>query len=323
MKFNSVVKIAVISLLIVSSLSSCIVSKKKYDDLLNKKLKLESDFADCETAKAKLQGKKDSLVTVAGRLSNKIESLKDDSVKKETSLKRFKRLYDDETLTSERLRDELKLLSEKSTTENATLAKKLAKREEELNHTLAENEKLAQNLKDRELKVQELEKVLKEKENAVNALKTKVSNALLSFAGKDLSVNVKNGKVYVSLSDQLLFKSGSTDVDAKGADALKKLATVLKDNNEVNVLVEGHTDDVPITKGTKGMQDNWDLSVLRATSIVRILLDGGVQPFKLTPSGKGEFSPIVEGKTPEARQKNRQTEIILTPKLDELFKILE
>jgi len=323
MRFVSFTKFLIINFLVVSSMSSCIVSKKKYDELLNKKLKLETEVADCETAKTNLQGKKDSLITVSERQLGKISAMLDDSIKKESSLRRFKRLYDEEAMTSERLRDDLKLLSEKSTSENSTLAKKLARREEDLDKTLAENEKLSQNLKDREIKVQELEKVLKEKENAVNALKTKVSNALLSFAGKDLSVNVKNGKVYVSLSDQLLFKSGSTDVDAKGVDALKKLATVLKDNNDVNVLVEGHTDDVPITKGTKGLQDNWDLSVLRATSIVRILLEGGVQPVKLTPSGKSEFVPLAEGKTAEARQKNRRTEIILTPKLDELFKILE
>ena len=316
-------KFAIIVLVSATTLSSCIVSKKKYDELLNKKLKLETEVADCESAKTKLQGKKDSLDSVTNKLFSKVNGLLDDSIKKETSLKRFKRLYDEESMTSERLRDDLKLLSEKSSSENSTLAKKLAKREEDLEKTLSENEKLSQNLKDREIKVQELEKVLKEKESAVNALKTKVSNALLSFAGKDLSVNVKNGKVYVSLSDQLLFKSGSTDVDAKGVDALKKLATVLKDNNDVNVLVEGHTDDVPITKGTKGLQDNWDLSVLRATSIVRILLEGGVQPVKLTPSGKSEFVPLADGKTAEARQKNRRTEIILTPKLDELFKILE
>jgi chemotaxis protein MotB len=127
----------------------------------------------------------------------------------------------------------------------------------------------------------------------------------------------------VSLAEQLLFNSGSTKVDPKGVDALKKLAAVLKEQQDVNVLVEGHTDDVPIARGTVGMQDNWDLSVLRATEITRILANAGVDPQRVTPSGRSKFVPLDEATTKEARQKNRRTEIILTPKLDELFQILE
>ena len=151
-----------------------------------------------------------------------------------------------------------------------------------------------------------------------------MSKALLSFNDSDLQVKLKDGKVYVSLSEQLLFKSGSTKVDPKGQDALKKLATVLQEQRDVNVVVEGHTDDVPISRGTAGMQDNWDLSVLRATEIARLLTTSGVTPERVTASGRSKYVPVDVATTPVARQAmNRRTEIILTPKLDELFQILD
>ena len=157
----------------------------------------------------------------------------------------------------------------------------------------------------------------------MNALRDIVSKALYGFEGQGLTVNIKNGKVYVSLEEQLLFKSGSTEVDSRGVDALKRLARVLEQNPEINIMIEGHTDDVPIRRGGT-IKDNWDLSVLRATSIVRILLDGArIDPTRLTTSGRGEYLPVDPASSPEARRKNRRTEIILSPKLDELFKILE
>jgi chemotaxis protein MotB len=127
----------------------------------------------------------------------------------------------------------------------------------------------------------------------------------------------------VSLEERLLFASGSTNVDAKGIDALKKLAKVLEQNTDINVLIEGHTDNVPFNSAGGGIKDNWDLSVLRATSIVKIIATSAkVDPTRLTAAGRGEFSPIDPANNAEARKKNRRTEIILTPKLDELLKVL-
>ena len=134
---------------------------------------------------------------------------------------------------------------------------------------------------------------------------------------------MKNGKVYVSLSEQLLFKSGSTKVDPKGQEALKKLATALKGNQDVNVLVEGHTDNVPVRGVVNGAKDNWDLSVLRATEITRILTEAGLSDSQVTPSGRAQYVPVAANDTPANKALNRRTEIILTPKLDELFQILE
>lgn len=278
------------------------VSKKKYDELLRKKLSLDADKAACES-------QFDSLNKVKNRL------LQDTT--------RLFSLLGDKSSEATQLRKDLKDLHDKSTKEAGFLTGSLADKQRALLIAKRQNDSLAANLAEREKKVQELQRILDEKDRKVADLKNKISNALLSFKDNDLTVTVKNGKVYVSLAEQLLFKSASTDVDKKGAEALKKLAAVLKDQNDVNVMVEGHTDDVPLQKGYHGMNDNWDLSVLRATSIVRLLTSEGVQPQKLTPSGHGEFSPVDPAKTTAARTKNRRTEIIITPKLDEIFKILE
>jgi chemotaxis protein MotB len=175
----------------------------------------------------------------------------------------------------------------------------------------------------RNARLTELENVLNEQEAMVNSLKRSVSEALTGFENQGLTVTQKNGKVYVSLEEKLLFPSGSTAVDPKGIAALKKLAGVLEKNPEISINIEGHTDDVPVIPGSS-FRDNWDLSVLRATSIVRILLQGSsIDPKRLTTSGRAEFFPVDPAKTAEARQKNRRTEIILSPKLENLFKLIE
>ncbi|MGY2134088.1 OmpA family protein [Hymenobacter sp. HD11105] len=214
------------------------------------------------------------------------------------------------------------LEQEKAQTEES-LRSNLLSKNQEVNQLNANLGTTKEQLQDREQRIAELQRVLDQKEAAVKALRQKVGDALLGFNANDLTVNVKNGKVYVSLSEQLLFKSGSTVVDPKGQEALKKLATALKGNQDVNVLVEGHTDNVPIARGTAGMKDNWDLSVLRATEITRILTTAGLAPAQVTPSGRAQHLPVAANTTPAEKALNRRTEIILTPKLDELFQILE
>lgn len=191
-----------------------------------------------------------------------------------------------------------------------------------LERTRKANDSLSASLAEREKKVKELETILSNKDKAVQDLKNKITSALLNFKENDLTVNVKNGKVYVSLAEQLLFGSGSIEVDSKGVTALQQLAKAIKDQKDIQIMVEGHTDNVPIGKKSQYMQDNWDLSVMRATSITKILTKAGVQAGQITASGKGEFSPLVVNTTDQNKQKNRRTEIIITPNLDELFKIL-
>lgn len=195
--------------------------------------------------------------------------------------------------------------------------------QDNLDKTRRLNDSLSASLAEREKKVVELETVLSNKDKAVQDLKNKIANSLLDFKASDLTVNVKNGKVYVSLAEQLLFGSGSIDVDKKGVTALQKLAKAIKDQKDLQIMVEGHTDNVPISKKSPYMQDNWDLSVMRATSITKILTDAGLSPNQVTASGKGEYSPLTANDTPQNKAKNRRTEIIITPNLDEIFKILE
>lgn len=316
--------------LVVISLSSCVVGKKKYDQLLGKKVLLEGDYAECSDSLNALKSKYKLSSSDVARLKDLSKRLANDSSNLADKSVRTQKGLDEQNVISDRLRKDYKDLLANYSSESNKMSSNLAKKEQQLldmekslQDTKNQNDKLAADLKEREKRVTELEAILKKKDAAVNDLKNKVTNALLAFNDKDLTVNVKNGKVYVSLSEQLLFKSGSTEVDKKGKDALKKLGGVLKTNDDVNVMVEGHTDDVPVSKGAAGFSDNWDLSVLRATEITRILIEAEVNPRKIVPAGRAEFVPLNEGKTADIRQKNRRTEIILTPKLDELFKILE
>ncbi len=173
-------------------------------------------------------------------------------------------------------------------------------------------------------RLQELEIALKQKDAMMAELKSKVSSALLGFENNGLTITQKNGKVYVSMDEKLLFQTGSYAVDPRGVEAIKNLAKVLEQNRGIQVLVEGHTDNVPYRSGGGHIQDNWDLSVKRATSIVRILLEhSNIDPERVTAAGRGEFFPVDPANTTEAKQKNRRTEIILIPDMDKLYDILE
>lgn len=172
-------------------------------------------------------------------------------------------------------------------------------------------------------KLAELEKILDAQKRMVSDLKNKVSEALLGFENNGLTVTNKNGKVYVSLEEKLLFKSASWDIDANGRNALRKLAGVLEKNPNIQVTIEGHTDNVPYNPGSGQLKDNWDLSVKRATTVVRVLLEGSkINPGRLTAAGRSEYVPVEAADTPEARQKNRRTEIVLTPDLSELYMLI-
>ena len=175
----------------------------------------------------------------------------------------------------------------------------------------------------KEARILEMQSILNQKDAEVKALKDKVTAALKGFEGSGLNVYEKDGKVYVSMDDKLLFASGSWDINTQGLNAIKKLANVLENEKEIFVLIEGHTDNVPF-RGNGQVKDNWDLSVMRATSVVKALLqNGNIEPVRLSASGRSEYLPIDSDNTPEARAKNRRTEIILTPNLDQLFQLIQ
>jgi chemotaxis protein MotB len=177
-------------------------------------------------------------------------------------------------------------------------------------------------LEAREKRLAELQGIINAQDSLLNALNDVVKKALLSFKSDEINVEMKNGKVYISMSDKLLFKSGSAAVEEAGKDAIKKLAEVLNKNPDIDVLIEGHTDNIPIK--TARYEDNWSLSADRALSIVRLLSEThSVNPKRLVAAGRGEFYPKADNSTAEGRAKNRRTEIILTPKLDELYKLIQ
>ena len=194
---------------------------------------------------------------------------------------------------------------------------------------LSEQEKLNMLLKEKMEKLAEREATINKLQAEVDAqnarlqsLLNSVKDALLGFSSDELTVTEKNGKIYVAMSDKLLFESGSAQVNKQGKEALGKLAEVLKKRHDIDVFIEGHTDNKPIK--TVQFKDNWDLSVVRATSVVRILTkDYGVNPLQILPCGRGEFMPVDNNESVEGRAHNRRTEIIMAPKLDKLMDILK
>jgi chemotaxis protein MotB len=300
-------------------LSSCIVTKKKYDELLAQKVSMEADLADKNTRLEKANADlKD--------LNEKLGKLKEDT----TNLGIDVRNASQKLTALEQEHAQLNTYYKNLMSSSGKLNRDIAQQQEQLlaiqdnlEKTRKLNDSLSNSLAEREKKVQELEQIMANKDKAVQDLRARISNALLNFKESDITVKVKNGKVYVSLAEQLLFGSGSIEVDAKGVTALQQLAKAIKDQRDINIMVEGHTDNVPISKKSQYMSDNWDLSVMRATSITRILTRAGVSSQQITASGRGEYVPLAANDSPQNKQKNRRTEIIITPDLDELFKILE
>jgi chemotaxis protein MotB len=299
-------------------LSSCIVSKKKFDDILAQKIKADGELSQKNKSL-------DSANTSIISLNDKIKRLKQDTSDLASDSKATSKKLSNLSKDHEQLNSIYKTLLNSSGKLNRDVSQQreqLVNIQESLDKTRRQNDSLSNSLLERERKVKELEQVLTDKDKAVTDLKNRISNSLLNFKENDLTVKIKNGKVYVSLSEQLLFSSGSIDVDKKGVTAIQQLAKAIKDQKDIQIMIEGHTDNVPISKKSEYLQDNWDLSVLRATSITRILTKAGVLPNQVVPAGKGEFTPLVNNDSPQNKQKNRRTEIVITPNLDELFKIL-
>ncbi|PWS30924.1 OmpA/MotB family protein [Pedobacter paludis] len=249
-----------------------------------------------------LLGTKDSLYTAFNEGLIKIENLEGEVAK----------LKKDTSMMAEELRD-----LQKDYNEMDVNYKKLK------NNSSSEITKLSGDLAAREKRLKEVEEVLRKRDEATNSLKEKLQQALLGFTKNGLTVEIKNGKVYVSLTDKLLFPSGSIIIDEKGKQALASLANVLKQQPEINIAVEGHTDNQKINNLGQ-IKDNWDLSVLRATSVVRYLTENEkVESVRMTATGKGEFQPLGSNASADGRSKNRRIEIVLSPKLDELYNLIK
>lgn len=313
-------KLALI-ILSISMLSSC-VSKKIYTELEEKYDKLrgsnESLFAEnqdlidqkkaLQESKLKLQSEVDKLASERERITNAVNQLED---KKRNLEAEYENLANDSE----------QQLSAKAE-ENRRLLVQLQEKESQLASESERLEQLQSELSERSARVDQLEGLIAAKEAAMQRLKDAVSSALQGFEGKGLTVERKNGKVYVSMENKLLFSSGSWAVNGEGQRAVVNLASVLKDNPDINVLIEGHTDNVPY--GGKGvLLDNWDLSTKRATAIVRILVNNNVNAEQVTAAGRSKYVPLTSNATSSGKAKNRRIEIILAPNLDAINDLLE
>ncbi len=268
-------------------LSGC-VSTKKFNSMKAEALRLDNELTQAQQRNEDLAQRNDAL-----------------TMEKQKLIADTVRLHDQYVTLQQRYQ---KLLADGSA-EAARMLKELENNQLELN--------------ERSRRVDELEAMLRSREEAINNIRRKVADALTGFEGKGLSISIKNGNVYVSMEDKLLFRSGSFEIDPNGARAVRDLSTVLAQNPDINVMVEGHTDDVPYRPNGQ-LKDNLDLSAKRATTVVRLLLENkAIQPSRIIAAGRGESLPVDPAKTAEARAKNRRTEIILTPKLDELMQIME
>ena len=316
--------------------SSC-VTPNIYNELVNENNALKSNLDDKERNNLALRSEAEELQAEINFLKENIIQLKNDSIQNGGALIALQNKYD-------ALSQSYDLLASKNSREIANKAKQtkrlleqleeaqtqlFAKEDElsQLSNVLANKEaelKLAQEILDaRAVRVAELESIINKKDSMVTVLKKSISNALIGLEGDGLSIEKRNGKVYVSLEEDLLFASGEYKVNSRGVTALKKLAIVLSTQKELEILVEGHTDSIPL-RGKGLLSDNWDLSVMRATHVVKVLTTNStLNPLQLTAAGRAEFVPISSNATTEGRSANRRIEIILSPNLDDLFKLLE
>jgi chemotaxis protein MotB len=224
-----------------------------------------------------------------------------------------------ERLTAENQNLQNKLSGQQNINESQSA--QLSEKDRELQSKLQDLQNKDKDLQEKERMLREMQAIIARQDQLTKKLNQTLRDALVGFNSDELTMEIRDGKVYVSMSDKLLFKSGSNTVEPKGVDALKVLADVLNKNPDIQILVEGHTDNVPIK--TAVYKDNWDLSVARATSITRMLNEKyGVAATRMTASGRGEYFPKASNDTPEGKAKNRRTEIILSPKLDEIMNLL-
>ena len=332
---RSIIYITGLSVLIVFSISC--VSGKKFSSLqdtskqfMNERDAFKTDNIGLEMQNKELKAKLASLEKEAGSVQQEIAAAQNERDKAVDNYNKISSKYTElqnaqEDLIKGNVKETQKLLTELQTAQ-ANLQKKedlLRQLGQNLDAKKAALDELTFELDKKNARLAELEKILDAQKRIVQDLKSKVSEALLGFENNGLTVTMKNGKVYVSLDEKLLFKSASWDIDANGKNALKKLAGVLEKNPDIQIMIEGHTDNVPYNPGNSQLKDNWDLSVKRATTVIRVLLEGSnIDPKRLTASGRSQFLPVDDHNTTDARQKNRRTEIILTPDLTELYNLI-
>lgn len=292
---------ALLLLFMMMMLTSCGISKEEYTAVIKSRDSLQLLFNAAVRENADLRNQIQQLQTGLQDSRSEYNTLADD-------FNNFKKS------STQELRKALETLEQAQSG--------LQSRDQKINEAFNKLNDASVKLRDASSRLNDTERQLYQRDSAMNVLKNRLDKALFDFQNKGLNVDIRNGKVYVSLSNQLLFKVGSTTIDKQGVEALAGLAQVLSLQTDVNVLVEGHT-DVQAISGAGRFTDNWDLSVLRSTEVVRYLVKNGVSATRVTASGRGEYFPLDNAKTSEAFARNRRTEIILTPNLQDVFEVIK
>jgi len=292
---------SVIFYLLAFTFSSC-VSTKIFNDLEARYAVVKVERNSFEKSRDSLQQSWDSLNSDLGEVQTYLLRSRDSIESVLNEIKDWEKKY---TLLKENSEDKIQT----SIAENNKLLKEIALRKTEL--------------QSRSVHVDQLEKMIQSQKLALDELKNRLSDALLNFQGKGLSVEQRNGKVYVSMENKLLFKSGQWDIEPQGKKAINELAYVLEENPDISILIEGHTDNIPFS--AKGqLESNWDLSTKRATAVVKILLENDqILPENLTAAGRSEYMPIAPNSSSEGRASNRRIEVVLSPSLDKITSLLE
>ena len=274
--------------------TSC-VSKRKYEDLRSVENRQQRELINL---RGKLKAEQEAVRDLSASQSTQLTESQLREQRLQTELSNARNELAGVRTEAEAVRNELSLLREE-----------VARKSDQLGG-------MEQDLSARSQRIAELERAIKEKEGRIQSIRATIDRTLRGFSASDLTVREQDGKIYVSMSQDLLFPSGSKTINSKGRDALAQLAGALVSNPDISITVEGHTD----TDGNDNT--NWDLSVARATSVLKELTKNGVDPTRIIASGRGEYFPIDTNDTKEGKARNRRTEIILTPRLDALFKLI-
>lgn len=302
-------------------LTSC-VSQKKFKDLEGNYNRLVDDYQELKDKQKDTQAELSDVRSELANLQSEYNQLKEEEEELRLKYANQQTNY----LNLSKSYDALEKNSSSALAENAKRNRELLKELEEKEKTLAKEqdrlEKLQKDLASRSQRIDELEGLIADKEQKMTNLRENLSKALTNFEGKGLTVEQRDGKVYVSMENKLLFSSGSWSVGSEGKKAVAELGKVLAQNPDIAVSIEGHTDDDPY-RGTGQLTDNWDLSTKRATEVLKLLLNNNkINPQNLTAAGKGEHVPVASNETAEGKAKNRRIEVVLTPKLDEISNML-
>jgi len=309
---------------VVLSLTTSCVSKKIYQDLENKYADLKKEHNALSDENGLLKTDKNKLELDRNNLQTELEKTKAERDKLVADYTATKKNLDNLKASYAALEKDSNDALEANINKNRQLLAELEAKQKALTAEQDRLNKLKKDLEASSTRLAELEKMMADKEAVMKKLKETLSKSLKAFEGKGLTVTERDGKVYVSMENKLLFESGSWTVGTEGKKAVNLVGKVLEDNPDISVLIEGHTDNDKITGSIGGgVENNWDLSTKRATAIVNILsTNAEVKKENLMAAGRGEYAPLMSNETAEGKAKNRRIEIILTPKLDEISKML-